>query len=278
MPTTRDVKSSPAVAPLDTVLQETRQVQQLLRECGNGLAEVNAGLKLDADEQQIAGYVHSALLKNEAIEEKVAVVTGKVEVVESALSGQIRDRRMVDHQFAAAVEQEAAARHLALHDPLTGLANRALLIDRLEHELAQARRHGWAVAVMFIDLDDFKRINDRLGHACGDRVLQIVAECLTENSRSVDTVSRFGGDEFVFLLTDVKHHTAVAKVAQKLLDALRAPLPQRAGEPVPVPEIRASIGIALFPHHADTVEALLAAADRAMYQAKRSGSGFAFAS
>ncbi|WP_395793012.1 diguanylate cyclase domain-containing protein [Aquimonas sp.] len=278
MSTTRDTKPTPATASLDTALQETRQVEQLLRECGNGLAEVNAGLKLCAAEQQIAVYVQGALLKNEAIEEKVAVITGKVEAVESALNGQIRNRRMIEHQLAAAVEQETAARQLALHDALTGLPNRALLVDRLGHELAQAQRQGWAVAVMFIDLDGFKWINDRLGHATGDRVLQIVAQRLTENSRSVDTVSRFGGDEFVFLLIDVKRHTDVAKVAQKLLDALRAPPPKGEDEPIPVPEIRASIGIALFPQHADTADALLASADRAMYQAKRSGSGFAFAS
>jgi predicted signal transduction protein with EAL and GGDEF domain len=210
MSTTRDTKPTPATASLDTALQETRQVEQLLRECGNGLAEVNAGLKLCAAEQQIAVYVQGALLKNEAIEEKVAVVTGKVEAVESALNGQIRNRRMIEHQLAAAVEQETAARQLALHDALTGLPNRALLVDRLGHELAQAQRQGWAVAVMFIDLDGFKWINDRLGHATGDRVLQIVAQRLTENSRSVDTVSRFGGDEFVFLLIDVKRHTDVA--------------------------------------------------------------------
>jgi diguanylate cyclase (GGDEF)-like protein len=277
MSTPSDVKLSSKAAPLVTVLHETREVQQLLRECSESLAEVNAGLKFVSPAQQVAGSVQSALLKNEAVEDKVAVVAGKVEVVESALHGQIRDRRMVEHQFAAAVEQEAAARHLALHDALTGLANRALLVDRLDHELAQARRHGWSVAVMFIDLDNFKRINDRLGHATGDRVLQIVAQRLSENSRSVDTVSRFGGDEFVFLLTDVKHQSDVARVAQKLLDALHAPPPQVENGQIAVPEIDASIGIALFPQHADTVGTLMAAADTAMYQAKRSGSGFAFA-
>lgn len=277
MQTPSDVKLSPAAAPLATVLEETRLVQQLLRECGDGLAEVNAGLKLDSDEAHATVSVQSALRKNEAVEEKVAVVTEKVEVVESALNGQIRDRRMVDHQFAAAVEQESAARYLALHDGLTGLANRALLMDRLEHELAQALRHGWSVAVMFIDLDHFKLINDQLGHAVGDRVLQIVGQRLADNSRSVDTVCRFGGDEFVFVQTEVKDEADVATVAEKLLDALCAPSGLGEDDVIPAPDIRASMGIALFPQHGDSADVLLASADRAMYQAKRSGSGFAFA-
>ncbi len=264
-------------APLARVLKEARDAHDLLRECGAGLAEVNAELKSDGGAEHAPAGVQAALLKNEAVEEKVAVVTEKIEVVQSALSGQIRDRSMLDHQFAAALEQEAAARFLALHDGLTGLANRALLMDRLQHELAQAQRHGWSVAVMFIDLDGFKSINDRLGHAIGDRVLQIVGQRLLTNSRSVDTLSRFGGDEFVFVQTEVKDETDVEKVAEKLLQALSAPAElDEDGERL-APDISASIGIALFPRNGDSAESLLVSADRAMYQAKRSGAGYAFA-
>lgn len=273
----KDPSMSAAEAPLAAVLQETRQVRQLLRECGDGLAEVNAGLKLDSDEARLTASVQAARRKNKAVEEKVAVVTEKVEEVESALNDEIRDRRMLDHQFAAALEQEAAARFLALHDGLTGLANRVLLMDRLQHEIAQAQRHGWQVGVMFIDLDEFKAINDRMGHAVGDRVLQLVAQRLQDNSRSVDTLSRFGGDEFVFVQTEVKDGGDVAKVAGNLLQALAAPAQQdEDGTPLPK-DIRASIGIALFPQHGDTPEKLLVSADRAMYRAKQRGGGYAFA-
>lgn len=271
------MKIPPRDAPLATVLQETRNASQLLRECGAGLAEVNAGLKVEREADHAPATLQTALLKNEAVEEKVAVVTEKMEAVEGALNGQIRDRKMLDHQFAAAVEQEAAARFLALHDGLTGLANRVLLMDRLQHEVAQAQRHGWSVAVMFIDLDGFKLINDCQGHAVGDRVLQRVGQRLLANSRSVDTLSRFGGDEFVFVQTEVKDEADVEKVAEKLLQALSEPAElDEDGEPH-APEVRASIGIALFPRDGDSAESLLASADRAMYQAKRSGAGYAFA-
>ncbi len=264
-------------APLATVLQEARQVHQLVAQCSNELADVNAELKLNIDAREPATAVQRSLQKNEAVADKVAVVAEKIGVVETGLKGQIRDRRMVDHQFAAAVEQEAAARHLALHDELTGLPNRALLTDRLEHELNQAKRHGWRTAVMFIDLDGFKLINDRLGHAAGDQVLRVVAQRLTANTRSVDTVSRFGGDEFVFLLTEVKDEAFVAQVAEKLLTALDAPCELGQPRSSPGPQVRASIGIALFPLHATTADALITTADAAMYQAKQSGSGYAFA-
>lgn len=270
------LKTKPRVEPQGSAQQEAEQAQRLVAECGEQLASVNADLVHEAADPQTSSGVKSALHKNQSVEKKVATALDKVVAVRSALTVQQRDRRMLDHQFAAAIEQEAAARHTALHDVLTGLPNRALLDDRLEHGLEQAKRHGWSIAVMFIDLNAFKRINDELGHAVGDRVLQTVAQRLTENTRSVDTVSRYGGDEFVYLLTEIKSEVDVAQVAEKLVSALRAPWQEYGNSPTS-PVIVASIGIAVFPQHGVTADALLRSADSAMYQAKQSSSGYAFA-
>lgn len=266
----------PPAELLTSVLREARQVHQLVTECGEELAAVNAGLKRDTGYRQTPSSLRTALEKNEAVEAKVALLADKVVAVKSGLQGQLRQRLMLDHQFAAALEQEAAARHASLHDSLTGLPNRALLEDRIEHGLEQAKRHGCSIAVMFIDLDAFKRINDTFGHAAGDHVLRTVAQRLTGSTRSVDTVSRYGGDEFVYLMTEVKSEMDVVQVAEKLIEALHAPCVSN-GNSETLPVVRASIGIAMFPQHGSTAELLMRTADTAMYQAKLSGSGYEFA-
>src|SRR6202522_1144437 len=132
----------------------------------------------------------SALDKNEAITRKLQDASERLTAVNQALQVEIRDRTMVDHQLAAAVEQEEGSRNAALHDSLTGLPNRVLFNDRLEHGIAQAKRHRWILAVMFVDLDNFKSINDTYGHQAGDAVLQTVSKRLAHNTRNEDTVSR----------------------------------------------------------------------------------------
>src|SRR6202044_2544115 len=124
----------------------------------------------------------------------------------------IRDRTLVDHQLAAAVEQVEGSRNAALHDSLTGLPNRVLFNDRLEHGIAQAKRHRWILAVMFVDLDNFKSINDTYGHQAGDAVLQTVAVRLKHNTRNDDTVSRYGGDEFLYLLTHMREQKDIEMI------------------------------------------------------------------
>ena len=158
-------------------------------------------------------------------------------------------------------------RHLAHHDMLTGLPNRRLLADRLEQAVALARRSGNRVALMLMDLDDFKGINDTRGHSTGDQVLVTVAQRLRAAVRESDTVARLGGDEFVVLLQDAGRHRDAARVATKIIEALREPLQ------IGTLQFRvgASIGIALFPDHADNPEHLLQQADISMYAAKHAG-------
>ncbi|HEY2258479.1 MAG TPA: EAL domain-containing protein [Solirubrobacteraceae bacterium] len=161
--------------------------------------------------------------------------------------------------------------YLAYHDPLTGLPNRILVEQQLDLALAQARRARGSVVMMFVDLDDFKEVNDRLGHAAGDRLLAAVATRLRGVLRDSDLLARQGGDEFIVLLTDRTEdpEAAAESVGGKLLDALREPFVV-AGR-----ELRtgASIGISIYPHDAADTEALLRHADVAMYQAKTAGGG-----
>jgi diguanylate cyclase (GGDEF)-like protein/PAS domain S-box-containing protein len=162
---------------------------------------------------------------------------------------------------------EAELQHQATHDRLTGLPNRFLLADRLGAELAHVRRHGGHAAVMFLDLDNFKRVNDSLGHAVGDALLQQVAARLQCCLRPTDTVARHGGDEFTVAVGDLNRVEDVLAVLRKIRAAFERPL--HAGSH----EVFAtfSIGIALFPHDGTSVEDLLRNADTAMYRAKAGG-------
>lgn len=163
-------------------------------------------------------------------------------------------------------KQERLARK-ALHDELTALPNRALFHDRLRVALSHARRKERQVAVFFIDLDDFKAINDSLGHHFGDVFLQGVAERLLFCCRDEDTVARLGGDEFVMLLSSVRERQEVVAVAERIFSHLRVPIAYQGKEMV----IKASIGIALFPEDGEEADQLLAKADAAMYVAKKGG-------
>ncbi|MBA5690493.1 diguanylate cyclase domain-containing protein [Rugamonas apoptosis] len=156
---------------------------------------------------------------------------------------------------------------LALHDPLTGLPNRRLLEDRIATVLQHARRQHDKAAVMYLDLDGFKGINDTYGHAYGDEVLKMVARRLTGCARKEDTVARVGGDEFVIVLGNISTLHDAQEPAAKLIEAVSEPY-QINGLTL---KLSTSIGISLFPDDADSVDALIGVADMALYQAKRSG-------
>ena len=166
---------------------------------------------------------------------------------------------------ARAVTQKLA--HQAQHDLLTDLPNRILLGDRIANSIALARRHGKQRAVLFLDLDGFKKINDSLGHQIGDKLLQSVAQRLVNCVRNSDTVSRQGGDEFVILLSEIEHAGDAAVSALKMLLALAAPH-SIAGQAL---QITASIGISIYPDDGRDAETLIRHADTAMYGAKNNG-------
>ena len=194
-----------------------------------------------------------------AIEDSVALIHSR--------DGSVIGAVMVFHDASEARAVALKVSHLAQHDFLTDLPNPVLLNDRIAQAIALARRYGKQLAVLFLDLDHFKRINDTLGHATGDKLLQSVALRLKACVRSSDTVSRKGGDEFVVLLSEIAHAEHAARSADKIIAAVTA-AHQVAGHELIV---TASIGISLYPLDGADAETLLQSADAAMYQAKKNG-------
>ena len=185
------------------------------------------------------------------------------------LRGQIIGCIGVALDITARKAYEARLQHQAFHDPLTGLPNRAAVLERLEQALARAARHQTAVAVLFVDLDNFKAINDRLGHAGGDQVLMTMAERLRGSVRQEEMVARLGGDEFLILLEDIAGLAEARQVVARIAERLQAPV--TLGEQV-VP-LSASIGLALAATGQEHADELLQRADAAMYRAKRTAKG-----
>ncbi len=191
------------------------------------------------------------------LEIRVAERTAELAGANALLQEEIVERR----------QAEARVHHMAYHDSLTGLPNRLLLSDRLDCAMQAARRYGHKLAVMFIDLDRFKTINDSLGHATGDHLLREVANRLCGAVRASDTVARLGGDEFVVLVSGVRSIEECAQVGDKIIEALAAPFPFE-GHNL---HISPSIGICLFPDDGPDIETLMRNADAAMYHAKAAG-------
>lgn len=202
---------------------------------------------------------------------------------ESASISPIRDAQDKISHFVAVKENITEKRmmlqqleHMARFDMLTGLSNRGMFLDRLDQNMEIARRNKQRFALMYIDLDGFKQINDNYGHEAGDLVLKTAATRLLDAVRLSDTVGRMGGDEFTVALGTIAHNADAGQVAQKILEALRRPvtLPNGSTE-----QIDASIGISIFPDDAENSDQLLAAADNAMYEVKHHGkNGFRFVS
>ncbi len=183
--------------------------------------------------------------------------------------GEERGQVLLLRDASERAAQEQAVLELAFRDPLTGLSNRNSLFERLELEIAHARRDQRRVALLFLDLDRFKEINDTRGHHAGDELLRRVANRLRRTLRSADTVARLGGDEFTALLPKIGSPEDALAVAQKVCTALSSPA-RVLGRSL---AIQASVGVALYPDHARTPAELVRAADAAMYAAKRRGDG-----
>jgi two-component system cell cycle response regulator len=160
-----------------------------------------------------------------------------------------------------------ALESLAMHDALTGLPNRRLLMDRLSLAIAHARRNKQTMAVMYLDLDGFKQINDTLGHDAGDTLLRMVADRLVAAVRQQDTVARLGGDEFVIALWELSHADDVAKLVSKVIQAVSQPYSIQ-GRGV---GMTASVGVSIYPTHGEEVETLMKRADLALHETKRAG-------
>ncbi len=191
------------------------------------------------------------------LEVRVLERTAELAGANALLQGEIVERR----------QAEARVHHMAYHDSLTGLPNRALLADRLDRAMLAAQRSDRRLAVMFLDLDRFKTINDSLGHLTGDQLLKEVASRLCRAVRASDTVARLGGDEFVVLVPGIRSTDEAARVAEKIIEALAVPFPLEGR----MLHITPSIGICIYPDDGADVETLMRHADGAMYHAKAAG-------
>jgi len=222
---------------------------------GNGAGGGVIWIIEDVTERHLA---EEALLRaHDELEQRVVERTSELVSTNVQLQEEIFER----------MRAEQRVWHIAHHDALTGLPNRSLLHDRFDHALVQAARSGQRLAVMFIDLDRFKSINDTLGHDVGDKLLQYVAERLRSVVRAVDTVARLGGDEFVVVLHEIQHVDDAVLVAEKIIAALGTALQLDGFELHATP----SIGISVFPDDGSDAIALMKNADTAMYHAKAGG-------
>ena len=231
---------------------------------------------LSAPAREPSHVVERALAKSENIEAKVQECAEDLGVVADTLEEEIRDRNDLELDLlnsnaalSASRVREKASRHSALHDAVTGMPILALFNDRLNHALEQARRHTWRLAVMFIDLDKVKAINDTHGHDAGDQVLLLAVQRLEAVVRSGDTVSRRSVDEFLFLMLEAKDEANAEALALKIIDQIAQPC-EIGGVTV---SVRPGIGVAIYPEHGRSAQELLKNADAAIYAAKGNKSG-----
>jgi diguanylate cyclase (GGDEF)-like protein/PAS domain S-box-containing protein len=196
-----------------------------------------------------------------------AYLTGEFTTSPQVENGKVVGVLGIVHDVTKRKELEETMRRLAYYDAVTGLPNRVLFNDRLHLAMAHARRYQQKLAVMLLDLDRFKNVNDGLGHAVGDRLLRAVGERLAGLLRKSDTVARLGGDEFMLLLPEVAHEEHTETIARKILEAIRAPFVFGNQEL----HITTSIGIAIYPTDGDDPDDMMRNADIAMYRAKDLG-------
>ncbi|MBI5091840.1 MAG: diguanylate cyclase [Candidatus Hydrogenedentes bacterium] len=230
--------------------------------------EVMAGLK----EIEAGGYLPVLVVTVNPGHKLHALQAGAKDFVSKPLELVEVQARVYNMLEVRLLHQEArnyskALESLALHDPLTGLANRRLLVEKASLAIAHARRNKSSMAVVYVDLDGFKSINDTWGHDAGDILLKMTAERLVAAVRQEDTVSRLGGDEFVIALWQIRNADDAARVGSKLMEAMLPPFSIQGR----VVDITASAGLGIYPAHGEDVETLMKSADLALYDAKRAG-------
>jgi diguanylate cyclase (GGDEF)-like protein len=263
---------------LGQLLDQSEEIKVTVAEAASDLASVNVALKQEGRVGVAVKAVEEAVAQNEVVEQKVAQAADDLHEVNTELAKEVAERTVIESELAdtksdladalddlsASRANEEETRQASLKDAVTGLPNRLLFQQRLDHGLVQAERRGWGLAVMFIDIDKFKSINDTHGHDQGDKVLLTVASRLQASVRGEDTVSRWGGDEFVCLLLDIKQAADVARIAEKMAGRIAEAL-ELNGTGL---SVRASIGVAVYPGDGTTADSLLKSADKAMYRAK----------
>ncbi len=260
---------------LGQVLKKNEKIKRSVKKAASDLTLVNKVLKQDKVTVEV---MEQALTQNKDVEHKVTKAAEDLRIVNVKLANEMAERMVIESELVvtktdlAEVREDLSkaevdveiAQQLALQDVLTALPNRASFEQGLEHGLIQAKRHGWRLAVLFIDIDKFKTINDSYGHSMGDQALLTVANRLKSFVRGGDMVSRWGGDEFVCLLLEIKQDADVTRLAEKLVNRIAEPC-EFDGT---VLSITSSIGIAMYPEDGETADILFKNADTAMYKAK----------
>ncbi len=273
----KDLKNTASTkrAALGRVLKKNEKIKESVKKSASELTSVNEVLKQEKIPVQ---EMKQAITQNEEVEQKVAKAADDLKLVNVKLAEEVSARIVIESELVTtksdlaearddlskAQEKTEEAQQIALQDALTGLPNRVSFEQGLDHGLIQAKRHGRGLAVLFIDIDKFKTINDSYGHDVGDQVLRMVANRLKSFLRNEDIVSRWGGDEFVCLLFEVKQEADVTRIAEKMISRV-AEVCEFKGITL---SVRVSIGIAIFPADGNAADVLFKNADTAMYKAK----------
>jgi diguanylate cyclase (GGDEF)-like protein len=273
------IKPMPAKkVSLKRVLKKNKKIKENVKHAASELTSINEVLNQGITVNAPIQTMEEAITLNEDVEHEVARAADDLHQVNIELAKEVDERVVIESELAdtkadlAQVRDdlsksqvnEEEARKVTFQDALTGLPNRVLFEQRLGQGLIQAKRHGWGLAILFIDIDNFKSINDSYGHDLGDKALLMVADRLQSLIRGEDTVSRWGGDEFACLLLDVKQEADVTRLAEQMVNRIAAAYEFNGI----VLSIKASIGISIYPADGETPDILFKIADKAMFKAK----------
>jgi diguanylate cyclase (GGDEF)-like protein len=263
---------------LRRVLNQNEKIKETVKQAASELTSVNEVLKQGNKVNIPVQTTQEAITQNVDVEQKVAKAADDLKQVNAELTKEVAKRVSFESELAdtkidlaearddlsKSQVKEEETRQITLHDSLTGLPNRVLFEQRLEHGLIQAKRRDWKLAVLFIDIDKFKSINDSYGHDLGDKVLLMLANRLQSSVREEDMVCRWGGDEFMCLLLDVKQEAYTTRLAEKMVNRITEAFEINGT----ILSIKPSIGIAIYPADGETADILFKNADTAMYKAK----------
>ena len=273
-------KAAPTVNAVATVkvvslieaLTQNEEVHAKMERWADELSAINEVLAQELSGLSPSAELERALDRSEELESNIQASAEAVSSINVGLMTGIAAGKKLTRKLLSSNTKRKEIGRLAFYDALTGLPNRMLFNDRLKQVLAQAARHGRGVAVMFIDLDGFKLVNDSFGHDVGDTVLRRVAQRLQASVRAEDTVSRHGGDEFLCIMMEANDERDIAKVAGKMIAVIATPT--EVGDVKLI--VKPSIGIAVYPKDGETAKELIAKADTAMYRAKQTCKGYLF--
>ncbi len=268
----RDAGPPSETTALTLALDQTELVQEKVGECAAELTLLSVACQQELADCAPSPCIELAIHQSDSVQLKVQACVAELAAINDVLTEEIEERKDLEHELSmthSALQKsrikEKRTRHLSLHDAVTGLPTLTLFQDRLQNAIGQARRHQWRLAVMFIDLDGFKSINDTHGHDTGDQLLKRVARRLRTAVRGGDTACRRSGDEFLVLMLEAKNEANAAIFAAKIIAQVAQPC-ELDGIALTV---RFSVGIAIYPDDAQTPADLIKQADIAMYAAKR---------